>query len=238
VTRDIFVWWLTAQAFGLAGLPLTQFLFRALPDRGYAFAKALGLLLSGYLAWLLAMLGLAPWIIQLLYTGQFADAVIVLRWQVLGDVLKVASWPLGFVILAAGDGRTFMLFESLSIAVFAGLTWLGLPLLGLEATGIAFFGMYAVCLPLAFVLARRRTGFAWQRRVWLQLILVGSLAAAVFLAALASPWLGAGAGLLAGSALALFGFARLGEMTDVAGPVGRLAGLSRRLRKGMGTLRE
>jgi YYY domain-containing protein len=60
VTRDIFIWWLTAQAFGLAGLPLTRFLFRALPDRGYAFGKTLGLLLSGYLAWLLAMLGLAP----------------------------------------------------------------------------------------------------------------------------------------------------------------------------------
>jgi len=60
VTRDIFIWWLTAQAFGLAGLPLTRFVFRALPDRGYAFGKSLGLLLSGYLAWLLAMLGLAP----------------------------------------------------------------------------------------------------------------------------------------------------------------------------------
>ena len=60
VARDIFIWWLTAQAFGLAGLPLTRFLFRALPDRGYAFGKALGLLLTGYLAWLLAMLGLAP----------------------------------------------------------------------------------------------------------------------------------------------------------------------------------
>ena len=35
VTRDIFIWWLTAQAFGLAGLPLTRFLFRALPDRGF-----------------------------------------------------------------------------------------------------------------------------------------------------------------------------------------------------------
>ena len=60
VTRAIFIWWLTAQAFGLAGLPLTRFLFRALPDRGYAFGKTLGLLLTGYLAWLLAMLGLAP----------------------------------------------------------------------------------------------------------------------------------------------------------------------------------
>src|SRR3954470_16445658 len=60
MTRDMFIWWLTVQAFGLAGLPLTRFLFRALPDRGYAFGKTLGLLLSGYLAWLLAMLGLAP----------------------------------------------------------------------------------------------------------------------------------------------------------------------------------
>ena len=57
---EILIWWLTAQAFGLVGLPLTRFLFRALPDRGYAFGKTLGLLLTGYLAWLLAMLGLAP----------------------------------------------------------------------------------------------------------------------------------------------------------------------------------
>src|SRR5215212_1367812 len=60
MTRDMFIWWLTVQAFGLAGMPLTRFLFRALPDRGYAFGKSLGLLLAGYLAWLLAMLGLAP----------------------------------------------------------------------------------------------------------------------------------------------------------------------------------
>ena len=57
---QIFIWWLAAQGFGLAGLPLSRFMFRALPDRGYAFAKALGLLLAGYLAWLIAMLGLAP----------------------------------------------------------------------------------------------------------------------------------------------------------------------------------
>jgi YYY domain-containing protein len=76
VTRDIFIWWLTAQAFGLAGLPLTRFLFRALPDRGYAFGKSLGLLLSGYLAWLLAMLGLAPFGRGLLVICALAVAAI------------------------------------------------------------------------------------------------------------------------------------------------------------------
>src|SRR5438093_170571 len=60
MATQIFIWWLVAQTFGLAGLPLAGFVFRVLPDRGYAFAKALGLLLTGYLAWLIAMLGLAP----------------------------------------------------------------------------------------------------------------------------------------------------------------------------------
>src|SRR6185295_8268414 len=60
MATQIIIWWLVIQAFGLAGLPLARFLFRALPDHGYAFAKPLGLLLTAYLAWLLAMLGLAP----------------------------------------------------------------------------------------------------------------------------------------------------------------------------------
>jgi len=76
MTRDILIWWLAAQAFGLAGLPLTRFLFRALPDRGYAFGKSLGLLLSGYLAWLLAMLGLAPFGRGLLVICALAVAAI------------------------------------------------------------------------------------------------------------------------------------------------------------------
>ncbi|HWQ13502.1 MAG TPA: DUF2298 domain-containing protein [Roseiflexaceae bacterium] len=60
MAHEVLIYWLLAQVFGLAGLPLARALFHALPDSGYAFAKALGLLLTGYLAWLIAMLGLAP----------------------------------------------------------------------------------------------------------------------------------------------------------------------------------
>jgi YYY domain-containing protein len=60
VLTQLLIWWIAIQLLGLAGLPAAAFLFRALPDRGYPFAKALGLLLTGYLAWLLAMLSLAP----------------------------------------------------------------------------------------------------------------------------------------------------------------------------------
>lgn len=47
-----FTWWLTIQIFGLAALPLARRVFAWLPDRGYAFSKAVGLLLVSYLLWL------------------------------------------------------------------------------------------------------------------------------------------------------------------------------------------
>ncbi len=65
----------------------------------------------------IAMMGLAPWLIHLLYATGFTPAIEVLRWQILGDVLKVASWPLGFILLAAGDGNAFFCTETASFCV-------------------------------------------------------------------------------------------------------------------------
>ncbi|HET9494101.1 MAG TPA: DUF2298 domain-containing protein, partial [Chloroflexia bacterium] len=52
---DALVWWVVLQVLGLAVLPVSAVLFRALPDRGYALSKPLGLLLVGWLGYVLAM---------------------------------------------------------------------------------------------------------------------------------------------------------------------------------------
>ncbi|MGH2442648.1 MAG: DUF2298 domain-containing protein [Chloroflexota bacterium] len=49
---DTIRWLLMLEVIGLAFLPLTVWLFRWLPDRGYAFAKIAGLLVVTYLTWL------------------------------------------------------------------------------------------------------------------------------------------------------------------------------------------
>jgi uncharacterized membrane protein len=54
----VVVWWLWMQVMGLAALPLAYRFFHRLPDRGYAFARPLGLLLVSYLFWLGGSLGL------------------------------------------------------------------------------------------------------------------------------------------------------------------------------------
>lgn len=176
----------------------------------------------------LAMLALAPWIIALLYSREFSEAVGILRWQVLGDVLKVACWPMGFIMLAAGDGRTYMWTQSLAIGVFVLLVALLLPWLGIASTGMAFLAMYVVNLPVVYYLARRRTGFRWEPVVRRRLVLLFVAAAAVAGLGAWRESVAAVAGLLAAIGFGLDGLARLGHMAGLGGPVGRLAGFSRK----------
>ena len=185
----------------------------------------------------LAMLGLAPWVIELLYSSSFHPAAEVLRWQVLGDVLKVCSWPLGFIILAAGDGRTFMLSETVAVTVFVLLTWLLLPFLGVLATGLAFVGMYAVHLPFVYLLAQRRTGFVWiinVRRQFVALLISGSL---ILVMAEWSALASGALGLLLSAGFTLYSLNRLANKTTLAGPLNFMAGFSRKLMIKLGILR-
>ncbi len=52
------VWWLVLEAIGLLAWPATFRLFRRLPDRGYAFARPLGLVAVNYVLWMLSTLGM------------------------------------------------------------------------------------------------------------------------------------------------------------------------------------
>lgn len=157
----------------------------------------------------LGMIGLAPWVIELLYSQSFHPAADVLRWMVLGDILKVASWPLGFIILAAGNGRTFMLTESLAVGVFVLLTWVGLPLTGVVATGVAFLGMYAVLLPVVYWLARRKTGFKWTNRIITLLVALISAAVSEVFLGVWSAQTALIAGVLYGVAFSIYSIRRL-----------------------------
>lgn len=53
----VLTWWLLIQVLGWLALPISMRLFRWLPDRGYTFSKALGLLLTSYTLWLGASAG-------------------------------------------------------------------------------------------------------------------------------------------------------------------------------------
>lgn len=195
------------------------------------------LLLAGPV--LLVMLGLAPWVVELLYSNQFAQAAAVLRWQVLGDILRVASWPLGFIILAAGNGRTFLLTETLANALYVAFVWFGLHHFELQATGIGYLTTGVAYLPLVYWLAKRRTGFNWSARVaamGLSLFVVSSVLAGI---GMSNVRLGAGVGLVAASLFSVYALGRLGKLSSLRGPATtRFANGCRRIARMVGGRRD
>jgi PST family polysaccharide transporter len=174
------------------------------------------------------MMALAPWVIRLLYTASFTPAIEVLRWQILGDVLKVASWPLGFVILAAGDGNTFFWTEAASNILMAALIVLLVPVMGLRVTGLGSLACYLFYLPLAYWLARRRIGFHWTSAVFRSILVTFAVCVGVGIAAVFTKW-GMLLGCFMAVGFAVFALGRISHMSDLGGPVGRLGAIARRL---------
>jgi len=182
---------------------------------------------------LIAMLGLAPWVIRLLYTAEFGPAVEILRWQLLGDILKVMSWPLGFVLVAGGMGKTFVLTETIGIGVFVAGVALGLSRVGVTATGMAFLALYLAYLPLVRWFGGQRIGFRWTSAVKAQAGLVMIAALAVEIAARWSEAAGAILGTLLAVGMGFWALVQMSEKTGAAGKLSHNTALGERIRRWM-----
>ncbi|MFI3135413.1 MAG: oligosaccharide flippase family protein [Methylococcaceae bacterium] len=173
----------------------------------------------------IAMIGLAPWVIQILYSPAFTPAIDVLRWQIVGDVFKVCSWPLGFIILAAGAGKTFFWTDTSGFLLMGGLIVGLLPNLGLQVTGMAFLACYVYYLPLVYFLAWRRIQFSWTSTVFWLFVMVLTLCIMVAQVSIHTQW-GIPVTIVLSASVGCFTLARLAMMSDLGGAAGRLASIT------------
>lgn len=111
----------------------------------------------------LATLTLAPVVISVFYTAEFHPAINLLRWISLGMMLRIVSWPMGYIIIAKGARQAFFWADAAATVVNIGLAWLLVPVLGVTGAGVAFFGLYVWHNLLVYAIVRRLTGFSWSR---------------------------------------------------------------------------
>ena len=178
----------------------------------------LGLAIGGPV--LLLLIGLAPWAVKLLYSAEFAPAAELLQWQTVGNVFKLASWPLAFSIVAAARSKTFFMMELSFNFVFLVMVWFLLPVLGLYITAIAFFVGYSVYFATVCILARTLQGFRWQTVSLLLLTLHIFLSLALLVLARTSPEMAAILSICLALSTSLFG---LQVVLIKMGPEGRVA---------------
>lgn len=111
---------------------------------------------------ILATMLLAPLVIRVFYTSDFLPAVEVLRWQTLGLMLRLVSWPMGFIMLAQGAKRWYFWTEFSTNIASVALIWGGIRFCGLKGTGIAFFALSLFHTGLMLLVSRRLSGFSWS----------------------------------------------------------------------------
>lgn len=166
---------------------------------------------------ILAMLAFSPLVVHILYTEQFMPTVQILRWQLLGDVFKIMSWPLGYVMLASGAGRSFIIAELSGTGVFVGAVMIGLPLIGIIATGVGFLLLYAIYLPVVYFICRRRIGFRWTASVIRHAGILGVAATSIAAFSRYSELWTAVVGFALTLVFALYGLQRLAHVGALSG---------------------
>jgi O-antigen/teichoic acid export membrane protein len=114
---------------------------------------------------LILMMALSPLVITILYTSEFMAAVDVLRWQIFGDFLKILSWPIAFVLLAQGMGKSYFAAELTGAIVFVAVVYFGISNFGTSISGIGFLCIYVAYLPIVAFFAYKKIGFTWFKNV-------------------------------------------------------------------------
>ncbi len=175
----------------------------------------MALLLVGPL--LMAMVTLAPWVIHLLYAESFSPAAQILRWQVLGDVLKVASTPIVFIFLATGHGGVAIGTQLIWSAAYLGPLVLGIGEFGLVMAGVGFWVAYLIYYVVVAIVANKLVGFKPSQRTWSFTLLL-SLAGGIILSLSSrSPPAAVAVGAVVTLLVSVYSLRRLDHLIDLTG---------------------
>lgn len=185
----------------------------------------IGLLLS--VPGLLATLSFAPWIIQIFYTNEFLQAAELLKWFVMGCLLRVISFPLGHVLTATARKKLYIYTEVVFTVLHLALIWVGLKTLGIFGVSVAFFLLYCIYTATMRLMMGKIIGFSWSKGVNKLFIVLLPVVVGIFISSQLLPTVYASSiGLIA---TVVMGCYCLRELSFRVGPEHKIFKLIRRI---------
>lgn len=99
-------------------------------------------------------------IVEILYAKEFIIITEFISWAILGTIFRAISWCMAFVILARGDGKLYMITESLSAVSGFILNIVFYQIWGLTGLGISFliwYMLYTLIIGIVYLKKYRLT---------------------------------------------------------------------------------
>lgn len=128
-------------------------------------------------------------LIGLLYSSEFKEASLIMRWMLIGDYFKVSSWVLTFPMIA---------YANMKIFVISGLIWwllFGISnyfiifiFNSLEGIGLIYLILYAIYFIFSIVYIKKYHKYTFSSGIILQWL----IGLAIIIVASISTWLSAG----------------------------------------------
>lgn len=113
---------------------------------------------------LILLIMMMPIVVRVLYTPAFLPVVMFAILTVLGIPFKVISWAMGYVYLAKGDGRLYMIMEIIAGAVILIFNLLFYYLYGLNGLGVSFILTYLLGIFFSFFVLKWKYEFSYPQK--------------------------------------------------------------------------
>lgn len=138
---------------------------------------------------LLGMMALAPWLVAVFYSASFTEAADLIRLFLFGILGQVFVWPLGYAVIAHGDGKLFVMLQLIPHSTHVLLLFLGIRYWGVQGAALSLFVNYLLSGGMMVGLLRcyYHVRFAWPVPVLTGAALIG-LCGTLFLARSLTPW--------------------------------------------------
>lgn len=95
-------------------------------------------------------------LLLLLYSEKFLPAAPLIAWQITGDMLKIASWVLSYMLVAKKMTAWYIGSELMFVGLMYVANHWAIPMLGIQAPVIVYAGMYAMYAAFAYALIGHR----------------------------------------------------------------------------------
>ncbi|CAD5252940.1 MULTISPECIES: O-antigen translocase [unclassified Imperialibacter] len=166
----------------------------------------------------------APVFIKLLLSEQFLSVIPYLLWAVVGVFLKAPVWVLGYIFIASGNNRVFLVTEASAALIQLALNIFFYQQFGLEGLGVALGCSYLLSFCTLLVVMKWIYGFSFNSSQW-KIVLI--LFVLVLASALSAKYLNYPMAYLSGGFFLIlvgwFSLQKLNQLMDIRGAIQNVA---------------
>lgn len=110
------------------------------------------------------LLFLSPFIVPVVFSAKFVQTSEILNWMLVGDIFKILSWMLAFVILARGKSNVYFFTELTGGVATLAASLLAMQWFGVKGLGIGYLIAYFVYYLVVLFLVRREIKLVYTKQ--------------------------------------------------------------------------